>query len=156
MKTINGDLTEIISGAIFQCVNCQNKMGSGLARSLYEKWPEIKTEYHKFCGNKNPLNLLGEAHDVELGIGRVVINCFGQLHYGNAQKTGTRYADYGAIKSSFVKAADILIDDYHWNDHPKPIYFPFNFASGLAGGNVEIIHELIGIYFPNAILVELP
>lgn len=151
MKSIKGDITDITTGFIFQCVNCQNAMGSGVARAIYEKWPIVKSEYHAFCSGKSPLELLGELNVVETNSipgSPVVFNCFGQLTCGNAEKTKERYADYGAIKMSFEKAASYLYT------YDAPIYFPDRFGSGLAGGCRETIHALIGTYFPKAILVE--
>lgn len=148
MTTIKGDLTKIEKGYIFQCVNCKSAMGAGLAKSLYTKWPEIKERYHHYCSVKKPLDILGEWLVVDVGKDLNVVNIFGQLNYGN---DGKRYADYGAIKIALSSFLDWML---HWGNPELPVYFSSNFAAGLAGGDPEIIHQIIEMYFEDAILVE--
>lgn len=152
MKTIKGNITEITSGIIFQQVNCQNRMGSGLAKSIYTKWPEVKRLYHEFCQDVNPLLLLGayqaiEVTEVSLTSNVLVVNCFSQLNLGN---DGQRYTDYGAIKMAFIS----FWDDFSQRINESQVYFPKNFGCGLGGGDWNIVKELIEFYFPDAIIVE--
>ena len=151
MTTIQGNLTKIEKGIIFQCVNAQNCMGSGLAKSLFTKWPKIKNQYHEFCKGKKHLELLGQCHFVEINSQLLICNVFGQLFYGNSSMTKERYADYGAIKSALSFAQYCI--ELNGQDQ-LPIYFPKLFAADLAGGKAEIIHEIIQMFFENAILVE--
>ena len=53
MKIINKDITTLKKGILLQQVNCQNAMGSGVAKAIYTRWPIVKEEYHKFAKNKN-------------------------------------------------------------------------------------------------------
>jgi len=46
MKIINRDLLTIESGIIAHQVNCQGKMGAGLALKIRKKYPQVY-EYYK-------------------------------------------------------------------------------------------------------------
>ena len=70
MKIINKDITTLKKGILIQQVNCQNAMGSGVAKAIYQKWPQVKNEYHKFSQNKKPEDLLGEIQEIKISAGR--------------------------------------------------------------------------------------
>ena len=136
-RYIKGDITETELDFIAHGVNCQNKMGSGVAKALFTKFPEVKTEYHKFCerakssvekfGTKN---LLGEVQYVE-SKDKIICNCFTQDNFGY---DGKRYVNYRAIVDCFFllklerKGETIAI--------PK-------IGCGLAGGDWNIVEQLI-------------
>ena len=61
MKIINKDITALKKGILIQQVNCQNTMGSGVAKAIYLKWPQINEDL-------------------------LVINSFTQLTYGRTGK----------------------------------------------------------------------
>lgn len=179
MKTIKLDITAIEKGVIISQVNCQNAMGSGLARAIYEKWPVVKTKYHEFCEinskmgsvfDKNPLgdlDLLGKIQEISVQYDPqiTVINVFGQLNYGGGAKTGVRYTDYGALKTAFEKIKRRIINSRHHQDlfdkyrvyetaELLPLYIPKFLGAGLGGGDYKTIHRLIEHYLPDAILVD--
>lgn len=166
MKTIKKDITTIEKGVIISQVNCQNTMGSGLARAIYEKWPAVKEKYHEFCSlnltitpGLGDLNLLGEIQDVYVQFDPqiTVINVFGQLNYGNGARNGQRYTDYGALKSAFSQIrSKIIYGNYNDNESGEvlPFYIPKFLGAGLGAGDYKIIHRLIEYYLPNAVLVD--
>ena len=181
MKTINKDITTIEKGVIIHQTNCQNVIGSGIARAIYEKWPVVKTKYHEFCDintkmdsvfDKNPLgdlSLLGEIQEIAVQYDPpiTVINVFGQLNYGGGAKSGTRYTDYGALKTAFAEIKRRIMNSrYHQDLFDKyrvyetaellPLYIPKFLGAGLGGGDHKIIHRLIEYYLPDAILVDYP
>jgi len=43
------DITTITKGVIMHQVNCQDVMGSGVAKALYTKYPQVKEEFHKLA-----------------------------------------------------------------------------------------------------------
>ena len=61
MKIINKDITTLKKGILLQQVNCQNAMGSGVAKAIYTKWPIVKEDL-------------------------LVVNSFTQLTYGRTGK----------------------------------------------------------------------
>ena len=44
IKTVVGDLLDATEDIIVQQVNCRSVMGSGVAKAIYTRWPEVKTE----------------------------------------------------------------------------------------------------------------
>lgn len=162
MKIIKGDITSIEVGMIIHQVNCQNAMGSGLARAICEKWPVVKQKYHAFSDNYKrsyqkyaDLILLGGIQEITVQKEPeiVVINAFGQLEYGH----NGRYTDYAALKQCFTEINRRKFDGEYYNEdlgENLPIYIPTLIGAGLGKGDPEIIHRLIEYYLPDAILVD--
>lgn len=154
MKTITGNILDVKSGVILHCTNCQDAMGKGVAKALYEKWPLVKEQYHSFNKRKRPLDLLGEFDTVYVEDGISVINVYGQLDYCSTDgarrfhEKGQRYVDYGACKIAFNAISHSFRN--------VEFFFPYLFGCGLAGGDWSIMSELIEIYFPNATIIKLP
>ena len=109
MRYEQRDITTVTApGLIAHGVNCQNVMGSGVARALYMQWHKVKAEYHKW-GSMT----LGDTQFVEVEPGLVVANCFTQDRYG---KDGRRYASLDAIRESLEDAAIYAIDELAVNE----------------------------------------
>lgn len=90
MKFITKDITTIEGPAIIiHGVNCQGAMGSGIARSIYEKWPRVRGDYIHYGSME-----LGNIQPVAVGGKLWVVNCFTQFYYGGDKK---KYADPSAI-----------------------------------------------------------
>jgi O-acetyl-ADP-ribose deacetylase (regulator of RNase III) len=96
-------ITVTAPGLIAHGVNCQNAMGSGVARALYMQWHKVKTEYHTFGSM-----VLGDAQFVEVEPGLVVANCFTQERYG---RDGRKYASLRAVRESLEDAAKYALDE---------------------------------------------
>ena len=131
MKIINKDITTLKKGILLQQVNCQNAMGSGVAKAIYLKWPQVKEEYHKFAQNKKPEELLGEIQEIKINEDLLVINLFTQLTYGRAGKHTNEDLLIRNIKEIANK----------YND--KMIVIPYLIGCGLGGGNWDYIFKNI-------------
>lgn len=153
IKIIDGNILDVTKGVIVSMVNCQNKMGRGLAKSIYEKWPAVKSEYHAFCLGAAALKTkpLGLCHSVEVEPGLFVCNVFGQEFYGPGDKC---YVSYEAVESGFKILSDAISFARDIREQ-GPVYFPYLFGCGLAGGDWKVMSELIEKYFPDAIIVRL-
>ena len=133
-KYIKGNILDASQKYIAHGVNCQNKMGSGVAKVLFNKYPEVKKMYHNYYnfminqGYRN--NLLGSIDLVECK-GHNVFNCFTQNYYGY---DGKKYVSYDAVYKCFVELKKRL--------HNKSIAIP-KIGCGLAGGNWEIVSRII-------------
>lgn len=134
-RYIKGDITETELKYIAHGVNCQNVMGSGVAKSLFTKWPEVKDSYHMFCES-----VLGYLNNVQLVACNqntsdevYVFNCFTQEFYGYDNK---RYVNYAAI----VKCFSYLVKELSRFDTPLAIP---KIGCGLAGGDWNIVEQLI-------------
>jgi O-acetyl-ADP-ribose deacetylase (regulator of RNase III) len=130
-RYIQGDITETELTHIAQGVNCQNTMGSGVAKALYTKWPEVKVEYHGFCGTTPPQMLLGQTHRVVTVDWKVIWNCFTQLEYGY---DGKKYVNYAAVSKVMTHLSNTIIG--------SQLAIP-KIGCGLAGGNWTFMEQLI-------------
>lgn len=133
VHNVIGNLLNSDCDYICHQVNCQGVMGSGIAKQIREKWPEVYTSYKELCMTVGAQHLLGTIDIVSTTTGRDVINIFSQYNYGY---NGTRYTSYDA----FARALEMLRD---WIEPGKTIGFPKNIGCGLGGGNWKVISALI-------------
>lgn len=154
IKIIEKDILTVDRGIICQQVNCQGVMGSGLAKSIRDKWPIVYEAYSDFCNKfKNDFKLLGRVNEIDVKVDNktgapiiIIANIFGQLNYGY---DGKRYTDYDALVKAF--------EYYEFaNKFKMPIYFPYNFGCDRGGADWEIVSKIIAYYFPDAIICKLP
>ena len=134
------------SGADIIChqVNCQGVMGSGIAKQVREKYPEVYQAYKTFCMNTKPEDLLGKIQyvafnnndDKFLGI----MNIFGQLNYGY---DGKCYTDYEALRNSFTNIHKFCEQFYKLYAYIPEIAFPFKFGCARGGGDWNIVCQII-------------
>jgi O-acetyl-ADP-ribose deacetylase (regulator of RNase III) len=146
MKIIKGDITTATEDIIIHQVNCQNVMGSGVAKALYTKWPKVKTDYHSYCDMMNRIaskeDLLGMIVPVEVEANKTVINCFSQLTFGN---DGRQHTDYKAVADCFWKI--------HCNFPDATIAIPYLYGCGLGGGDWTIVSKIINNMFDDKVVI---
>ena len=104
MKVVDGDLFDAEADVIVHQVNCQGRMGSGVAKQVREKYPKVYTEYQAACSRfENKADLLGQVLYVKIPDGRTVANMFAQLNYGYDGKLYTNYAALDSCLRSINK-----------------------------------------------------
>ena len=134
---INADLLDSDCNFICHQVNCQGKMGSGVAKQIRDRWPEVYTNYVKIANSK----MLGKVQVLSIENANIpfqyVVNVFAQEFYGY---DGKRYTSYDAFQS--------CLEDLK-NQIPRraTIAFPYKIGCGLGGANWEIIEKMIDIVF---------
>lgn len=135
VKYIKGNLLDSDCDYICHQVNCQGVMGSGIAKQIRERWPEVYERYREcYEQSNNPYYQLGSVDVVKLNNDiRSVINIYSQSDYGY---DGGRYTSYDAFSDAlyFIKLK------VHENN---TIGFPKNIGCGLGGGNWKVISALI-------------
>lgn len=136
-RYIKGDITDTELEYIAHGVNCQNVMGSGVAKALFTKFPEVKIEYHKYCKNEKPNSLLGKVNIVFTGE-KFIFNCFTQLNYGN---DGEKYVSYSAIIKVFNRIVELV--ERELDSDGTPIVAIPKIGCGLAGGDWNVVSALI-------------
>ena len=140
IRIVNGDLLEAKEKIICHQVNCQNAMGSGVAKAIYSIYPEVKEEYHKRCEQMHKYGLLGTIQLVPIKSSekhKTVINIFGQYDYGRQKK---RYTDYHALKHAFTLINDMVESGTLLESE---LAFPHCFGCGLAGGDWAVVEALL-------------
>ena len=117
-------------------VNCQGVMGSGIAKQIRERWPEVYESYRDFyeeCVWRNK-SMLGKIDITPVhGSDKSVINMFCQDKCGY---DGARYTSYDAFATALNNIS------YQVYNGAK-IGFPKNIGCGLGGGNWKVISALI-------------
>lgn len=139
VKYVKGNLLDSNCDYICHQVNCQGVMGSGIAKQIKERWPEVYEKYRReyemhLRHNRNPEYQLGNIDMIRVNDDKnCVINMYSQRSYGY---DGKRYTSYDA----FANALE-LIKAYTLND--ATIGFPKNIGCGLGGGSWEVVSALI-------------
>lgn len=158
IEHIKGDLIKSFKqreiNILGHCVNCQGVMGSGVAVQIKSEFPEVFDKYRELVNRVKHLEeptdfLLGKAQAVHLDVvdTSTIYNLFGQNFYGRDK----RYINYGAIAQAFSSMAQEV-------ETFETIGFPYKICSDRAGGDWNIILEMIEFYFRNnhVILYERP
>lgn len=130
-------------------VNCQGRMGSGIAKAIKEKWPVVYDEYvQKYQEREDEIlrtssnfeyipstgeTLLGEIQLVRIDVDKTVVNMFAQEHYGY---DGKRYTSYDGFWSCLGQIREFV-------PLGSKIGFPDHIGCGLGGANWEVIKTMI-------------
>ena len=133
VKIISGNLLDAKEDIICHQVNCQGVMGSGVAKAIREKWPEVYLAYKTACYNQGSMSLLGHVCYAENGNQQVIANMFAQNLYGY---DGNRYTSYDA----FYKCLENI--RVTMPDHLS-IAFPYKVGSDRGGASWNIIYAMI-------------
>ena len=149
MTAFKGNLLDSDCDYICHQVNCQGRMGSGIAKAIRDKWPVVYTEYiNKYketqdkvlrdCGSFEFMPdvsevLLGQIQLIDVSEKQSVINMFAQQFYGY---DGQRYTSYDAFDTCIQSIKEHI---------PKgsSIGFPYKIGCGLGGANWRVIHAMI-------------
>ena len=147
MKIIykQGNIVDADEHFILHQVNCQGKMGKGVAKAIRDKWPEVNREYVEYCNEYkkyNLNNLLGKIQFVSV-FNHIIINAFGQFYYGNEEQ---RYSNYEAVYNYLERTKDRIITCSSY----RTLAIPYKMACGLGGGNWDVVLAMIKSIFKNS------
>ena len=120
-------------------------MGAGVAKAIYTKWPRVKEQYTRFCKQYKPVSLLSAVLYVradDKADDKIIVNCFSQLNYRRKNDTeDTVYTNYAAFSDCMRKIENVL--------KGTPIAMPYGIGCGLAGGDWDIIYNILCHVFGN-------
>lgn len=157
IKTVKQDLLKINCDIICQQVNCQGKMGAGLASAIRKKYPYVYEKYKDVCDCAiNKKSLLGKCLLIDIENNKFCANLFGQYYYGNDKYYV--YTDYNALKTSFVHLKELCKFIKEKNKKENIVVaIPYKIGCGLANGDWKIVFEIInGIFsFDEDIIVYI-
>jgi hypothetical protein len=142
MNTVYGNLLETDVYMIAHQVNCLGIMGGGVARQIKEKWHYVYTEYRDYIEryeNNNKKSPLGTSCYSVVG-NHMILNIFGQEDVS----CNSCMTDYNAVRTAF----EDFISGYRRSqripdDAQIQIAIPYKFGCGLAGGDWNIMTELL-------------
>lgn len=124
------------SGAdiILHQVNCQGVMGSGIAKQVREKYPEVYARYRQLCDEMkdNRAELLGKTQFVRTYEGCYIVNLFAQENFGY---DGKCYTDYDALRECLAHTHSCCFEE--------TIAIPYLMGCHRGGGRWDIVYEMI-------------
>ena len=134
LRELHGDAVQYFHDSkakpvLLHQVNCQRKMGSGVARSIKDSYPTHFQDYIKAP------QVLGTSVSTLVYENHWVAGLFGQDRYGRLR----RHTDYDAFRRSL----DHLYDHLLAVQPVDTIIIPGGIGSGLGGGNYTIIWDII-------------
>ena len=136
---VKGDLLDSNVDYICHQVNCRGRMGSGIAKQIRERYPEVYKVYRERYEDAlrvldSPDRMLGSTDIVQIpGTNQYVVNMYSQRSYGYDGKRYTSYKAFKFILESLQK--DVPTD--------CTIGFPKGVGCGLGGGNWNTISAMI-------------
>lgn len=135
---VNGDIFKSDADIIIHQVNCQGVMGSGVAKQVKDKYPNVYSSYRVMCESRTSQELLGNVLLVNtleyISNGkriRMIANFFSQDNYGN---NGV-FTDYNA----FRECLEYMRDEY--NNYSMAI--PYLIGCRRGGGDWDIVYKMI-------------
>ena len=143
---VNGDVVESSAKYICHQVNCQGVMGSGVARQIRAKWPDVFEQYKAICdkyaGRRE--DLLGKIQCIPVDEDKTVINIFGQLRFG---KDGRQYTRFEALRRGCEKIASCV-------RYGDTIGMPYKIGCGLGGGDwVKVMDMLMDVFYEHRLIL---
>lgn len=139
MQVKIGDLlAEVKAGIICQSVNAQGKMGSGFAKAVIDRWPQVYDAYIERVGpaytqKDSGAHLMGDVIPVEIKPDLFVLNIVGQQFFG---RDGRRYTSYDALANGFEQVRIFA------EETGLSVHYPL-IGCGLGGGNWTIVSAII-------------
>lgn len=149
IKIIDGDLFRSNARIIVHQVNCQKRMGSGVALQVKKKYPNVYNEYLKACSD----DMLGKIQIVptnskwnDFDSGSIAIplnekfvcNMFAQSNYGY---DGKQYTDINALRECFTKLYELLHEKN--NNYMSKIAMPYKIGCCRGGANWADVYKMI-------------
>lgn len=130
------DITKINTGVIMHQVNCKNVMGSGVAKALYTKHPQVKDEFHKLAQTYDtPQKRYGMLQPVQINENLIICNSYSQMNYGTDKNV--KYTNETLLINN-LKRLDELAKSKN-----LPAYVPEYIGCGLGNGDWETIKDYI-------------
>lgn len=138
------NITTVDRGVIMHGCNAQGVMGSGVAKQLRAKYPEIYYDYVEAFNVFKIMNInpLGQVVTVPVGKDLYVANAITQEYYG---RDGRQYVDYSALDQCIQYCVEYA------SAKDLPLHVPYLIGAGLGGGDEKIILELFAKYQYNII-----
>lgn len=133
IKHVKGDIFESGADVILHQVNCKGVMGSGVAKQVKEKYPDVYLEYLCWC--RNPImkgKLLGRIQIFDICDSKTIVNMFAQDEFGRG---GRCYTNYDALKS--------CLEQVNTHFAGCTVAIPYKMSCDRGGGDWSIVSKMI-------------
>lgn len=133
MKVVYRDLSLENYGIILHGCNAQGKMGSGVAKSIRDKYPQVFRDYVQHC-EEHKNDLLGSIVITSIHSSLIIVSGITQEYYG--RDPDIVYVNYEAIQKVFASVAALAVRTW------LPVKYPM-IGGGLGNGDFDIIKNII-------------
>ncbi|ODA08255.1 macro domain-containing protein [Paenibacillus polymyxa] len=138
IKIIEGNLLNATEDIIGHQTNTKGVWGSGVAKSIKDKYPHTYPTYCAVCSDFGD-RLLGDCWTIRANENKIIANLFGQTNYGRDKNMV--YTKYDALKLS-LESLEYRAKKFGWS-----VALPYNIGCGLANGDWNIVYEIIDEVF---------
>lgn len=147
IKTQVIDIFEAPVNAIAHQCNCYHVMGGGIAREIKDRYPEA---YDADLSTEIGPKKLGSFSAAVAGDNKLILNCYTQNNYGAGCHT-----NYDSVRECFLDIKSKLP-----TEHSYTLGIPYGYGCGLAGGDWNIVSQIIYDVFGdakfNVLICKLP
>lgn len=147
IKIIEGDLFNSNAKIICHQVNCQGKMGSGVALQVKNKYPDVYEHYRTYCEEFQDCKefLLGSVQLTPINESKTqyIANLFAQNDYGY---DGKQYTSIEALQSCFYSIKNTLGIKYGIFHNAK-IAMPYKIGCVRGGADWSVVYKMIDEIF---------
>lgn len=143
-QIIDVDIFSMTEGIICHQVNCQGKMGRGIALDIKKKFPIVFNKYKLQCAHGHLK--IGMVYIVQVAEKLFIGNLAGQDRYG----LDKRYTDYDAVRTCLQKIKKWSVD------RKLAVYIPYKMGCNNAGGDWDVVYDIIKDEIPEAIICKKP
>ncbi len=135
LKEIKGNLLNACEDVIAHQVNCKGVMGAGVAKQIKQNLmtTDSFSEYCNLCKTMSANVLLGSNHWCKAYNGKDIVNMFGE-DIPTGKKLDTNYNALNSCLLLLMKKA---------KEHSKSIALPGYLGCGLAGGDWNLVYDMI-------------
>ena len=149
IEIIEGDITKTSKDIVVQQVNCKGHMGAGLAKTIMQRYDNVRKEYRLFREKqlkivKEDEELLGLVNYVDVYDGKIIANVFGQVDIRKHRYDKTVYTKKEALLQGIEQIKNKA------EELDLSVAIPTYIGCGLAGGNWEDIKNGIEAIFENS------
>ena len=160
VEIIEDNLLE--SGCTFIChqVNAQGIMGSGIAEQIRKKWSDVYYDYRYFIehmlvnefiqDSKDILGLINFTRLHDAGVAQYVVNFYSQDNY---MPRNICHTNYDAFRACCKRLKNLV--SQHYVKEYCTIGFPYKIGCGLAGGDWNIVYNIIEEEFKDGYNVKI-
>lgn len=135
------DILDVTKGIICHQIN-PHVMGAGLALAIRRRYPKHYEDFLEWKRDHGVGDILITTYYWPL----IIIGMCAQGTYGRDGGTHTNYPAFSEC---------LTLVDYEALRRSSKVYFPYKIGCGLAGGNWQLIYDLIGIHTSYAYICKL-
>jgi len=140
-KTIIGNIFDCKENIIVHQVNMKKKMGSGIAKQIRERFPNVYESYMKHDGELGEVYIVPVNVEVSEGlhVRKFIANMYSQNNYGY---DGMQYTNYDAMRKAFNDLAYHMTESNNCGNNMS-LAIPYGIGCGLGGGDWDVVSEII-------------